>query len=246
MKILIVEDESIFVETLLMYLEEMGYTAVYQADNATDALRLFVATEPDLVLLDINIKGDRDGIKIAETINASPKPVPVIFMTSMEDKQTFERAKQTNPIAYIVKPIDEKTLERSIELAVFKYYKATWDTELFTEWQNDFVAPKSLFVKIGQKLEKIAFQDITHIIAEASHAELHIQNKKVVARISLNDLSHKLPATMFVRTSRSSLVNTNHIANIDLENNLIILSNGEEISISRRNRDELLTRLNII
>jgi DNA-binding LytR/AlgR family response regulator len=246
MKILIVEDEPIFVETLLMYLEEMGYDTVHQVDNATDALRLFVATEPDLVLLDINIKGGKDGINIAEAINASPKPAPVIFMTSLEDKQTFERAKQTNPIAYIVKPIDEKTLERSIELAVFKYYKATWDTEIFTEWKNDLVAPQSLFVKIGQKLEKIAIQDITHIIAEASYAELHIQDKKMIARISLNDLSHKLPANLFVRISRSCLVNTHHIINIDLENNFIILGDGKEVAISRRNRDELLTRLNIV
>lgn len=246
MKILIVEDEPIFVETLLMYLEDMGYENVHHADNATDALRLFVAVEPDLVLLDINIKGGKDGINIAEAINQSQKPTPVIFMTSLEDKHTFERAKETNPIAYMVKPIDEKTLERSIELAVYKYHKATWDTELFTDWKNAVLAPQCLFVKIGQKLEKVAIQDITHIVSEASYAELHIKGKKMVARISLNDLLHRLPTDTFVRTSRSSLVNTLHIQHIDLENNLIIVNDGIEIAISRRNKDELLNRLNIV
>jgi DNA-binding LytR/AlgR family response regulator len=246
MKILIVEDEPIFVETLLMYLEEMGYDNVHTADNATDALRLFVAVEPDLVLLDINIKGSKDGINIAEAINQSKKPVPIIFMTSIEDKSTFDRAKQTNPIAYMVKPIDEKTLERSIELAIYKYYKATWDSEFFTAWKQDVLAPHSLFIKTGQKLEKIAVQDITHIVSDASHAELYIQGSKKVARISLNDLSHKLPVDMFVRVSRSSLVNTHYIQHIDLEKNTITLPDGIEIGISRRNRDELLTRLNVV
>ncbi len=246
MKILIVEDEPIFIETLLIYLEEMGYDKVHTADNATDALRLFVAVEPDLVLLDINIKGGKDGINVAEAINQSKKPVPIIFMTSIEDKTTFERAKQTNPIAYMVKPIDENSLERSIELAIYKYYKSTWDTELFVEWKKDVLAPHSLFVKIGQRLEKIAIQDITYIISDASHAELHTQDEKIVARVSLTDLANKLPADIFVRISRSSLVNTQYIQNIDLDKNIIFLQDGTKIGISRRSKESLLNRLNVV
>lgn len=246
MKILIVEDEPIFVETLLMHLEELGYTDVHTADNATDALRLFLATSPDLVLLDINIKGSKDGINIAETINQSAQPVPVLFMTSLADKNTFERAKQTNPIAYLVKPIDEGTLERSIELAVYKYYRATWDTELFTEWKKDILASHSLFVKIGQKLQRIDLKDIAYIVSDTSHAELHIQNQKIVARISLNDLMHKLPSDIFARVSRSHIINTHFIQHIDLENLSLTLLGDVEIAVSRRNKDDLLKRLNIV
>jgi DNA-binding LytR/AlgR family response regulator len=246
MKILVVEDERIFATTICIMLEELGYEQVQVVDNAEEAMRLFMAFSPDVVLMDIRIKGDKDGIAVAEYINQSTKPVPVIFMTSLDDKETFERAKNTNPIAYLIKPFDEGTLERTIELSIYKYYKATWDTEIFSEWSKDVLAPDSFFVKVNNKLEKILIQDIVFIMAESKYVELHVAKQKMLIRLSLNDLIEKLPVETFVRVSRSHIINTKHIQNIDLTNNKIELTSQTEVLIGKTYKDNFLDRLRIL
>lgn len=246
MKILAVEDEPIFADALLMMLEELGYTQVQVTDNATDALRLFLAFEPDVVLMDIKIKGNKDGIEIAESMQAGKKVIPIIFMTSMKDKATFERAKHTNPISYLVKPFDEDTLEKNIELAIYKHHKATWDTELFTTWRDDVLAEDSLFVKNGQRLDRIHVRDIVHVVSDAKYIELHLKNGKMLARVSMSDLLNKLPPQHFVRIKRNQIINTQYIENIDLEAGTVLMSTGEEASIGRSYREEFLNRLKIV
>ena len=246
MKILVVEDERLFANTICIMLDELGYSQVQVVDNAEEAMRLFKAFSPDVVLMDIRIKGDKDGIAVAEYINQSTKPVPVIFMTSMEDKETFERAKQTNPIAYLIKPFDIGTLERTIELSIYKYYKATWDTEIFSEWSKDVLAPDSFFVKVNNKLEKVLIQDIVLVMAESKYIELHVLKQRMVIRLSLNELLEKLPVDTFVRISRSHIINTKHLQNIDLANNKIELATGIEVMIGKTYKDNFLDRLKIL
>ncbi len=246
MKILAVEDEPLFADALLMMLDELGYDQVQIADNATDALRLFVAFAPDIVLMDIKIKGNQDGIEVAESMQAGKNIVPIIFMTSVKDKDTFERAKQTNPIGYLIKPFDEETLERNIELAIYKHHKATWDTELFTTWNNDVLAEDSLFVKNKQRLERIYIRDIVHVVADAKYIELHMKGGKVLASVSMNDLLNKLPTQHFVRIKRNQIINTQYIENIDLKAGIVLMSTGEEASIGRSYREEFLNRLKIV
>jgi DNA-binding LytR/AlgR family response regulator len=246
MKILVVEDEPIFADAIAMMLDELGYQDVTMTDNAIDALRLYASAEPDLVLLDIRIKGEQDGIAIADHISQTKKPVPIIFMTSMRDKNVFERAKNTNPIAYLIKPFEQDTLERNIELAIYKQHHATWDTELAHVWSEDILADDSLFVKNGQKLVRVLIQDIAYITAEAKYVELHLKDSKLLARVSLNDLLHKLPVQQFVRIKRNQIVNTRFVANIDLEDDIVTLSTGETMGIGRSYRDDFLQRLKIV
>lgn len=246
MKILVVEDEALFLDTVLIILEEMGYAEVFSADSSHRALELFVAVKPDLVLMDIKIKGKKDGVEVAETITQSERAVPIIFMTSLGDEKTFDRAKKTNPINYLIKPFEDDDLRRSIELAIYKYYQATWDSELFTSWQTDILARDSLFVKQGKVLKKIAIKNIIYIRAADKYIELLLDNQKMLARLSLNELSEKLPSDMFVRTSRKLILNVGYIRDIDLTNNRITLKNEEEVTISRHYKETILKRLNII
>lgn len=246
MKILVVEDEALFLDTVLIILEEMGYNKVYSTDNSTRALELFITIKPDLVLMDINIKGKQDGIEIAQTISSSEKAVPIIFMTSLKDQKTFDRAKNTNPINYLVKPFEDDDLKRSIELAVYKFYQSTWDTELFTTWQSDILAKDSFFVKQGKRLTKVAIKDIIYIQASDKYVELLLNDTKMLVRMSLNELSDKLPSDYFVRVNRAIIVNVSYISDIDLANNVIILSNQVDFVISRHYKENIMNRLNII
>lgn len=246
MKILVVEDEALFLDTVLIILEEMGYKDLYSATSSSDALDIFVKAKPDLILMDINIKGEQDGIEVAHIINKSDKAVPIIFMTSVENTQTFERAKMTNPINYLVKPFEDDDLKRGIELAVYKFHQATWDAELFTNLADDMLAKDSFFIKQGKTLKKVNMEDIVYIQASDKYIELLLGESRMMARMSLSELSHKLPSHIFARINRSIIVNVHYVSDIDLAENIIILANRESFTISRHYRDNILKRLNII
>src|SRR6187402_3834344 len=99
-RILVIEDELIIAEDMCNMLSNMGYGIVGNAMDYDEAIGFLEAEKPDLVLLDVNLGGKKDGIDLAEVINANYE-VPFIFTTSYSDSVTLERAKKTNPINYL-------------------------------------------------------------------------------------------------------------------------------------------------
>lgn len=119
-RILIVEDEPLIAENISMYLNNHNYCVSAIAYDDDEAFKELKQNPPDAVLLDINLESPRDGVHIAEYINAYNK-VPFIFLTSYSDKNILERAKKTNPAGYIVKPFNEQTLYTTIEVALANF-----------------------------------------------------------------------------------------------------------------------------
>jgi len=119
-KVLIVEDEALIAMDLEMIIESMGFLVVGIVDNGDEALDQLITRQPDLILLDVNIRGHKDGIELAEIIKERTKK-PFIFITSYADKRTLDRAKQTLPYGYILKPFSEQELKATIEIALFRY-----------------------------------------------------------------------------------------------------------------------------
>lgn len=118
--VLIVEDEAIIATDLTMIMQSIDFQVVGTADNANEAIELISNRNPDLILIDVNIKGNKDGIELAGMINERFKK-PFIFITSHTDKATLDRAKHTFPYGYIVKPFNEHELKATIEMAMFRY-----------------------------------------------------------------------------------------------------------------------------
>jgi PAS domain S-box-containing protein len=118
-KILIVEDEVVVAHDIKSTLERLGYEVTARAATAEDALASARETRPDLVLMDIVIKGDKDGISAAATIREELE-VPVIYLTAYSDEAILERAKTTEPYGYIIKPFQERELHSTIEMALYK------------------------------------------------------------------------------------------------------------------------------
>ena len=120
--VLIVEDETIVSMELKSYIEYLGLDVVGTADNAEDAYSLAIDKNPHIILMDIKIKGKKDGIetssKILKEINAS-----IIYITAFCDEETVERAILTNPSAYLIKPFNKKELYASLKMAIFSYEK---------------------------------------------------------------------------------------------------------------------------
>jgi PAS domain S-box-containing protein len=118
--ILIVEDERVVAKELQRSLSTLGYSVPETAASADDAIRLASLIRPDLVLMDIQIKGDKDGIQAVEILRAR-FDVPVIFLTAYADEATLARAKITEPHGYLVKPVKDADLLSAIEVVLYKH-----------------------------------------------------------------------------------------------------------------------------
>ncbi len=118
-KILIVEDEAIIAKDMQLRLEHMGYDIPMIAASGEDAILKALDGKPDLILMDIFLIGKMDGIEAAQQIHLKDN-IPVIYLTSYEDASIMDRAKTTNPCAYLIKPVSDRDLQDSIESSLKK------------------------------------------------------------------------------------------------------------------------------
>ncbi|WP_445475777.1 response regulator [Methanococcoides methylutens] len=121
-RILVVEDEAIVAMVIKKRLMQLGYTVSGVAATGKDAITKVEGTFPDLVLMDIMLKGDMDGIEAAEEIRKRFS-IPVVYLTAHSDENTLNRAKQTEPYGYILKPFTERDLSSNIEIAIHKHLR---------------------------------------------------------------------------------------------------------------------------
>ena len=117
--VLIVEDDDIIARVEEWRLKNLGYNVCGRAITGAEAMEFVVNKKPDVVLMDINIKGEMDGIETAKMMKKGFN-IPVIYVTSHSDGVTLERAKETKPDGFIVKPFDDKDLRVAIELVLKK------------------------------------------------------------------------------------------------------------------------------
>jgi len=227
-KILIVEDEPVIATDIEMTLEDLGYHVIGIEDNATDALKAIRKHKPDLVLLDINLEGDDDGVMLAHDINDEFQ-IPFVYLTSNADKLTINRVKRTHPAGFIVKPFNEKDLQSNIEIALFSGQDKDASDVL-----HEF------FVKDGGDLVKISVEDILFIKADDNYTRIYNKEKSYVITKTLKTIEEKLPESDFIRIHRSFVVNLSFIDKIK-DNTLFI--GKHSLPISRSYMENLFHRI---
>src|SRR5947207_10744136 len=119
-QILVVEDESIIAKGIQSDLQGLGYDVPVIASSGEEALEKAAETYPDLVLMDIVLKGDLDGIETSRRMRDQFN-IPVVYLSAYRDDQTLERAKITEPFGYLLKPYEERELHTTIEMALYKH-----------------------------------------------------------------------------------------------------------------------------
>jgi len=119
-QILIVEDERVVIKDIKMNVQKLGYAVSGIAFSGEEAIKKAEELHPDLVLMDIVLVGKMNGIKAAEIIR-SRFNIPIVYLTAHSDKKTLERAKQTEPFGYILKPFSDRDLSTTIEMALYKH-----------------------------------------------------------------------------------------------------------------------------
>ncbi len=241
-KILIVEDELIIAEDMANMLEKMGYEITGNAMDADEAIDFLNQSKPDLILLDINLGGKKDGIILAAEINEKYQ-VPFIFTTSYTDGATIERAKNVNPINYLVKPFKPEQLYTAIELAMFNLSKKEKAPVADGENEEGLIIRDALFIKEKYRYTKILIADIHWIKAEGNYLELHLVNRKELIRATLGSFLERLNRNNFFRTHKSYAVNLDHLTKFEPT---LVFIQQQEIPITKTYADELLQRLNII
>lgn len=238
LNVLIVEDEPIIAKDLSFIIEDLGYIVQGIAHNKKDTLELLKQSSVDLVLLDINLENERDGIEIGKHLHAN-YPVPFIYLTAYSDDETLQLAKQTFPMGFLVKPIDEKDLKTTMEISINNYNEHIIHKEIHPK--NPF--KDILFIKDQNKLFKVKIQDI--ILAEASnnYTIVFTKDKKFVMSSTLKVIEERLAKWDFIRVHRSYLVNPEKIESI-AENHIVI--GTHKIPISRRMKDSFLDKINTL
>ena len=119
-RILIVEDEAIIAADLERRLNRMGCDVVGKAASGEDAVRLATALKPELILMDVNLQGEMDGTQTAQQVRTQLQ-LPVVYLTASSDAAVVKRAKLTDAFGYLLKPLDERLLHITIEMALYKH-----------------------------------------------------------------------------------------------------------------------------
>ena len=172
-RILVVEDDPGIALEIEMIIAELGYQYLGNPRSSDEAIKAIDLEKPDLIIMDIVIEGEMDGITVAETINSNN--VPVIFITGNQNPSFFERAKKTFYSAYIVKPFHSITLQSAIE-------KALLSTQNFS---NQSEEENGLLVKNGNKFQKILLEEILWIKVDGNYCYFFTINKKYVLKLSM-------------------------------------------------------------
>lgn len=217
LKILIVEDDLIIAENLKENLQELGYSDVLIASESNEAVFLYNKNKSDLCLLDIQLANSpMNGIELAELLNLGLE-IPIIYMTSFSDSNTINKAKKTNPAAYLVKPCSNAQILAAIEIAINNFYRKPM-LQARTNYPN---IDAYIFIKVKtsqyERYEKIQLKDISHIKAEGSYTRIYIDGKATLVSSNLKEILESLNYQNIVRCHRSFAVNMEHVHSLDSE-----------------------------
>ncbi len=234
--ILIIEDTKSESDALTEILLANDYNIVGIATNYTEALTLFYQHKVDLIIIDVFLNGQPEGITFAETITITPNIAkPFVFLTSSKDRQIFERAKLTKPFSFLLKPFNELEVLYAIEMAVEKFYEQT--NVFLSEEQDTVIGNSHLFIKKKNALKKVALEDIIYIEVEERYCNIITTTEKYLVALSLTKITEFLDTNAFAKTHRNYIVNTNKICEIILSENLIILEGNHKVTLSDKYKD---------
>jgi two-component system, response regulator PdtaR len=248
--VLIVEDESIVALDLASGLERDGYNIAGIADNAAEAQQLFKDNDIDIVLMDVNIIGEKDGIDTAADI-LKEKAVPIIYLTAFTDTVTIDRIKQTHPAAFLSKPYSLTNVRIAIDLAVNNFavsreQGSTGKIISLDKEANRNTSPERemilrmndhIFVKSNYAFVKLKLSDLLYIEADNNYTSIITTDKKFLLRLSLNQLLEKINYRSLVRIHRSYAVNINAIHSFNEQE---IEINQQQLPIGRNYKEEFM------
>jgi DNA-binding LytR/AlgR family response regulator len=237
-RVLIVEDELIIANDLSDILAGSGYAVIGLAKSYVAALDEIKEEIPDIVLLDIQIAGAKDGVDLANLIR-DKYHIPFVFISSHTDRSTLSRVMESNPYGFLVKPFEDEDVLVAIELALNKFSKE----QNKSDDPTNFVINESLFIRQNNSAVKVPYDDILYAMADANYCKLITNHKSLVLRSTLKDLEKKLKEPQFYRSHKSYLINLTKLTAINSE---FIFIGNEKLPVGREQQLWLMKHINKI
>ena len=231
-KILVVEDDLFTLESIAYALKTEGYV-VEKASSPEKALATLNTEAPELILMDIDLNSDMDGIELAAKIHKKHANIPMIYLTDKRDRRIVERARNILPAHYMTKPFEDAILLSQVELVLGQ----SKDTEA--------AVPQCLFVKLRTTdtyKTAIPFDKIYYLQAQRSYCHLYYlpEDENALQKLELSmDMGAtlaKLPPHLFVQVHRSYCVNIHKISTYD---NRDVVVGNQAIPVSKSFRPKL-------
>jgi len=245
LRILVVEDEYMTIDLLRNIIQDLGHEVSGDAMSAHEAMAVLELKKTDLVFLDINLKGDYNGIWLSKVINKN-YGLPFLFITAYSDSKTIDKAVDSMPLGYLVKPIQQHEVYAAISLAVkhLKVKKDASDANTPLQYEEGFSSNQThVFVKSGFNFSKIPLDKIVYIQSFKNYIEINQSNSKILVRKQLSEFLHSLPNDTFLQVHRSYVVNKNYISEVKT-NSIVILET--EIPIGKKNKESFLNNLKLL
>jgi DNA-binding LytR/AlgR family response regulator len=241
LRILIVEDEFIIASHIEQVLISAGYSVIDIIARGELVPGIVSEKKPDLILMDINLAGQLDGIETAKIIQQTSS-TPVIFLTSNIDKASFDKSKDALPYAFLTKPFKEDDLLRNIELISNRLNfelesNPTEKPSIKLNYQS------SIFVRDKNRMVRLPLADILYVEAERNYCKLKTKQKDFLLSIPLKTFEERAAADCFMRIHRSYLANISQIDGFD-ENYLFF--GKEHIPMSKSYKSKVLSKLNVV
>ena len=237
LRIFIVEDEGLIAEHLKLSLEKLGYDVIGIAAKYSEAVNFLESNSPDLILADIMLAGEKDGIDLGQHVRENYH-LPYIFLTSHSDQSTVKRATAVKPNGYLVKPYERSDLYVAIETAI-----SNFQGDGAMEEKPQSTTPfedGTLFVKDREVYIKIHVKGILWMKAEGNYTHVETENGKHLVRGNLKELLSKFTDHPFFRCHRSYAINMHRITSIQPQSVTI----GEnEIPLAKESREALLAKI---
>ncbi|MBL7775027.1 MAG: response regulator [Saprospiraceae bacterium] len=243
LRILIVEDDPIIAADLEDRFSQLGYAVLGPVASGAEALAIFIAQAPDLVVMDVQLEGDMDGIETNRQIQRI-RPLPVIFLTSNSDESTFARARATLPAAFMSKPFRSRDLQYNIDLALSRNALAQQAPQADSTPAGAYIFQDRLFVRTKDRLARLFIRDILWIEADDYYCKIVAADRQFLVTQTLKKFSDTVAGIPeLMRVHRSYIVNLTQIEEIG---DLFVYLGGHKIPVSKSLRDELLARLKSI
>lgn len=244
-KILVVEDDPLYALDLKILMDELEYELVGVVDNSEEVFEVVEKNNPDIILMDISIKGSLNGIEVAERLQAE-REIAIIFITSFDDRAYYEKVKKTTHYGYLIKPFSKITLESTIELAIMALSDDSNGDDAEEndqeEWNEDLVLRDCVFIKRNNRLEKVLINQIIFIQSEGNYCVITTEKKKYALKMSLIKVKQMLDTYPFARVNKRHIVNMNLISMIDFSTNQVNIDDAS-FTIGRTYKEGLLKRL---
>lgn len=237
-RIYLVEDEIIAREALKECLLSFGYEVCGAQSTAVKAFDEIQQLQPDLIFLDIHLKGEQNGIWLGAQLH-----IPFIYLTAFNDAKTIEEAAHTKPAAYLIKPFQHQQVFAAVSVAMSLFEKSEPQaSEEVNDLNKHYNLHGELVIKDGYTHYKIQWQSILYIKTIDKYIYVHTAEKRYVLRTSLTQFLEEYQLKQFIRIHKSYAVNKQHVLSFTADH---VKLTQEELPLSRAYKKDFLVQMQV-